>query len=319
VIANERASLQSAVDDLVSNGLRRPPVQDPDGRTLVSLAELVGGPKGRFTANLAGKRVDYSGCARVARDRAVERGAMRIPRVLALELFKPFLYEKLEARGFVTTIKAAKRMVEKRLPEVVDLLDEALGERLVLALPAGLADQRSAVAAFRARAWDEWAVAMHPDDADALGIAELAALHLPLSARAMAEASERLAVRPLPPASEDFAELRPWIVTQADCRSPSRSLAGCRAATGLCAACAGRPVGTPVGLLAAEGDRGLLGLRSRPPRRGWVARSARAGSAREVASTLFDVALDGEIDPVADPETRGILGRNGWDVDRDGR
>ncbi|MFL5467726.1 MAG: DNA-directed RNA polymerase subunit beta', partial [Gemmatimonadaceae bacterium] len=124
IIRNEKRMLQEAVDALFDNGRRGKTITGPNKRPLKSLSDMLKGKQGRFRQNLLGKRVDYSGRSVIVVGPELKLHQCGLPKIMALELFKPFIYNKLEERGHVTTIKSAKKMVEKERPEVWDILEE---------------------------------------------------------------------------------------------------------------------------------------------------------------------------------------------------
>jgi DNA-directed RNA polymerase subunit beta' len=126
IIRNEKRMLQEAVDALFDNGRRGRAITGPNKRPLKSLSDMLKGKSGRFRQNLLGKRVDYSGRSVIVVGPELRLHQCGLPKKMALELFKPFIYNKLEERGYVTTIKSAKKMVEKERPEVWDILDEVI-------------------------------------------------------------------------------------------------------------------------------------------------------------------------------------------------
>ncbi|MGA9520730.1 MAG: DNA-directed RNA polymerase subunit beta', partial [Myxococcaceae bacterium] len=123
IIRNEKRMLQEAVDALFDNGRRGKTITGPNKRPLKSLSDMLKGKQGRFRQNLLGKRVDYSGRSVIVVGPELKLHQCGLPKIMALELFKPFIYNKLEEKGYVTTIKSAKKMVEKERPEVWDILD----------------------------------------------------------------------------------------------------------------------------------------------------------------------------------------------------
>ena len=132
IIRNERRMLQEAVDALFDNGRRGKTITGPNKRPLKSLSDMLKGKQGRFRQNLLGKRVDYSGRSVIVVGPSLRLHQCGLPKKMALELFKPFIYNKLEERGYVTTIKSAKKLVEKEKPEVWDILDEVITEHPVM-------------------------------------------------------------------------------------------------------------------------------------------------------------------------------------------
>src|SRR6516164_8323925 len=132
IIRNEKRMLQEAVDALFDNGRRGRAITGPNKRPLKSLSDMLKGKSGRFRQNLLGKRVDYSGRSVIVVGPELRLHQCGLPKIMALELFKPFIYNKLEEKGYVTTIKSAKKMVEKERPEVWDILEEVIREHPVL-------------------------------------------------------------------------------------------------------------------------------------------------------------------------------------------
>ncbi|MBX7143347.1 MAG: DNA-directed RNA polymerase subunit beta', partial [Oligoflexia bacterium] len=132
IIRNEKRMLQESVDALFDNGRRGRTITGPNKRPLKSLSDMLKGKGGRFRQNLLGKRVDYSGRSVIVVGPELRLHQCGLPKKMALELFKPFIYNKLEERGYVTTIKSAKKMVEKEKPVVWDILDEVIKEHPVL-------------------------------------------------------------------------------------------------------------------------------------------------------------------------------------------
>src|SRR6202167_785820 len=131
IVRNEKRMLQEAVDALFDNGRRGRVITGANKRPLKSLSDMLKGKQGRFRQNLLGKRVDYSGGSVIVVARELKLHQCALPKKMALELFKPFIYAKLEIYGIATTIKAAKRMVESERPEVWDILDEVIREHPV--------------------------------------------------------------------------------------------------------------------------------------------------------------------------------------------
>ncbi len=132
IIRNEKRMLQEAVDVLFDNGRRGKTITGPNKRPLKSLSDMLKGKQGRFRQNLLGKRVDYSGRSVIVIGPDLRLHQCGLPKKMALELFKPFIYSRLEARGLVTTIKGAKKLVERETPEVWDTLSEVVREYPVL-------------------------------------------------------------------------------------------------------------------------------------------------------------------------------------------
>src|SRR5713226_2497155 len=128
IIRNEKRMLQEAVDALFDNGRRGRAITGQNRRPLKSLSDMLKGKTGRFRQNLLGKRVDYSGRSVIVVGPELRLHQCGLPKKMALELFKPFIYSKLEEKGYVTTIKSAKKLVEKERPEVWDILEEVIQE-----------------------------------------------------------------------------------------------------------------------------------------------------------------------------------------------
>jgi DNA-directed RNA polymerase subunit beta' len=190
IIRNEKRMLQEAVDALFDNGRRGRVITGPSKRPLKSLSDMLKGKTGRFRQNLLGKRVDYSGRSVIVIGPELRLHQCGIPSRMALELFKPFIYSKLEQRGYVTTIKAAKKMVEKERPEVWDILAEVIQEHPVM-LNRAPTLHRLGVQAFEPMLIDGKAIQLHPlvcaaFNADFDG--DQMAVHVPLSVEAQMEA-----------------------------------------------------------------------------------------------------------------------------------
>jgi DNA-directed RNA polymerase subunit beta' len=190
IIRNEMRMLQEAVDALFDNGRRGRIITGPSKRPLKSLSDMLKGKTGRFRQNLLGKRVDYSGRSVIVIGPELRLHQCGIPGRMAVELFKPFIYSKLEQRGYVTTIKAAKKMVEKEHPEVWDILAEVIQEHPVL-LNRAPTLHRLGIQAFEPMLIDGKAVQLHPlvcaaFNADFDG--DQMAVHVPLSVEAQIEA-----------------------------------------------------------------------------------------------------------------------------------
>src|SRR6184192_2578193 len=190
IIRNEKRMLQEAVDALFDNGRRGKTITGPNKRPLKSLSDMLKGKQGRFRQNLLGKRVDYSGRSVIVAGPNLRLHQCGLPKKMALELFKPFIYNKLEERGFVTTIKSAKKMVEKERPEVWDILDEVIREHPVL-LNRAPTLHRLGIQAFEPILIEGKAIQLHPlvcaaYNADFDG--DHMAVHVPLSVEAQVEA-----------------------------------------------------------------------------------------------------------------------------------
>ena len=132
IIRNEKRMLQEAVDALFDNGRRGRVITGANKRPLKSLSDMLKGKQGRFRQNLLGKRVDYSGRSVIVVGPELKLHQCGLPKKMALELFKPFIYSKLDARGYSSTVKQAKKLVEKEKPEVWDILDEVIREHPVM-------------------------------------------------------------------------------------------------------------------------------------------------------------------------------------------
>ena len=190
IVRNEKRMLQEAVDALFDNGRRGRPLTGPNKRPLKSLSDMLKGKGGRFRQNLLGKRVDYSGRSVIVIGPELRLHQCGLPKYMALELFKPFIYNKLEERGYTTTIKSAKKMVEKERPEVWDILDEVIKEHPVL-LNRAPTLHRLGIQAFEPILIEGKAIQLHPlvcmaYNADFDG--DQMAVHIPLSVEAQVEA-----------------------------------------------------------------------------------------------------------------------------------
>jgi len=190
IIRNEKRMLQEAVDALFDNGRRGRAITGPNKRPLKSLSDMLKGKSGRFRQNLLGKRVDYSGRSVIVVGPELRLHQCGLPKKMALELFRPFIYNKLEERGFVTTIKSAKKMVEKEKSEVWDILDEVIREHPVL-LNRAPTLHRLGIQAFEPILIEGKAIQLHPlvcaaYNADFDG--DQMAVHVPLSVEAQVAA-----------------------------------------------------------------------------------------------------------------------------------
>jgi len=190
IIRNEKRMLQEAVDALFDNGRRGRVITGANKRPLKSLSDMLKGKQGRFRQNLLGKRVDYSGRSVIVVGPELMLHQCGLPKKMALELFKPFIYHKLELYGYATTIKAAKRMVEKTRPEVWDILEEVIREHPVL-LNRAPTLHRLGIQAFEPVLIEGKAIQLHPlvcaaFNADFDG--DQMAVHVPLSLEAQLEA-----------------------------------------------------------------------------------------------------------------------------------
>ena len=190
IVRNEKRMLQEAVDALLDNGRRGRAITGSNKRPLKSLADMIKGKQGRFRQNLLGKRVDYSGRSVITVGPKLRLHQCGLPKKMALELFKPFIYGKLERRGLATTIKAAKKMVERETAEVWDVLDEVIKEHPVL-LNRAPTLHRLGIQAFEPVLIEGKAIQLHPlvcaaYNADFDG--DQMAVHLPLTLEAQLEA-----------------------------------------------------------------------------------------------------------------------------------
>src|SRR5712692_612878 len=190
IVRNEKRMLQEAVDALFDNGRRGRAITGPAKRPLKSLSDMLKGKSGRFRQNLLGKRVDYSGRSVIVIGPELRLHQCGLPKHMALELFKPFIYNKLEERGYTTTIKSAKKMVEKERPEVWDILAEVIREHPVL-LNRAPTLHRLGIQAFEPILIEGKAIQLHPlvcmaYNADFDG--DQMAVHIPLSVEAQVEA-----------------------------------------------------------------------------------------------------------------------------------
>src|SRR2546427_98526 len=190
IVRNEKRMLQEAVDALLDNGRRGRAITGTNKRPLKSLADMIKGKGGRFRQNLLGKRVDYSGRSVIVVGPQLKLHQCGLPKKMALELFKPFIFNKLELLGLATTIKAAKRLVEQEVPEVWDILEEVIREHPVL-LNRAPTLHRLGIQAFEPVLIEGKAIQLHPlvcaaFNADFDG--DQMAVHVPLSLEAQMEA-----------------------------------------------------------------------------------------------------------------------------------
>jgi DNA-directed RNA polymerase subunit beta' len=191
IIRNEKRMLQEAVDALFDNGRRGRVLRGANNRPLKSLSDTLKGKQGRFRQNLLGKRVDYSGRSVIVVGPELRLHQCGLPKKMALELFKPFIYNKLEERGLVATIKQAKEMVEQQRPEVWDVLDEVIREHPVL-LNRAPTLHRLGIQAFEPVLVEGKAIRIHPLVCTAFNAdfdGDQMAVHVPLSPEAQIEAS----------------------------------------------------------------------------------------------------------------------------------
>ena len=190
IVRNEKRMLQESVDALLDNGRRGRAITGSNKRPLKSLADMIKGKQGRFRQNLLGKRVDYSGRSVIVVGPTLKLHQCGLPKKMALELFKPFIFGKLEARGLATTIKAAKKMVEREPPEVWDILAEVIREHPVM-LNRAPTLHRLGIQAFEPVLIEGKAIQLHPlvcaaYNADFDG--DQMAVHVPLTIEAQLEA-----------------------------------------------------------------------------------------------------------------------------------
>lgn len=190
IVRNEKRMLQEAVDALLDNGRRGRAITGANKRPLKSLADMIKGKQGRFRQNLLGKRVDYSGRSVVVVGPTLKLHQCGLPKKMALELFKPFVFGKLQLRELATTIKAAKRLVEREGPEVWDILEEVIREHPVL-LNRAPTLHRLGIQAFEPVLIEGKAIQLHPLVCTAFNAdfdGDQMAVHVPLSIEAQLEA-----------------------------------------------------------------------------------------------------------------------------------
>ncbi len=190
IVRNEKRMLQESVDALLDNGRRGRAITGSNKRPLKSLADMIKGKQGRFRQNLLGKRVDYSGRSVIVVGPTLKLHQCGLPKKMALELFKPFIFSKLERRGLATTIKAAKKMVEKEGPEVWDILEEVIREHPVM-LNRAPTLHRLGIQAFEPVLIEGKAIQLHPLVCTAFNAdfdGDQMAVHVPLSLEAQLEA-----------------------------------------------------------------------------------------------------------------------------------
>ena len=190
IVNNEKRMLQEAVDALFDNGRRGRPVTGPGNRPLKSISDMLKGKQGRFRQNLLGKRVDYSGRSVIVSGPSLHLHQCGLPKLMALELFKPFIMARLVERKAVQNIKAAKKMVDSMIPEVWDVLEEVIQEHPVL-LNRAPTLHRLGLQAFEPVLVEGKAIQVHPLVCSAFNAdfdGDQMAVHLPLSAEAQAEA-----------------------------------------------------------------------------------------------------------------------------------
>src|ERR1700694_4446934 len=190
IVRNEKRMLQEAVDALLDNGRRGRAITGTNKRPLKSLADMIKGKQGRFRQNLLGKRVDYSGRSVIVVGPTLRLHQCGLPKKMALELFKPFIFSKLQLRGEASTIKAAKRLVEREGPEVWDILEEVIREHPVL-LNRAPPFHRLGIQAFEPVLIEGKAIQLHPLVCTAFNAdfdGDQMAVHVPLSIEAQLEA-----------------------------------------------------------------------------------------------------------------------------------
>ncbi|MCP4682496.1 MAG: DNA-directed RNA polymerase subunit beta' [Desulfobacterales bacterium] len=190
IVRNEKRMLQEAVDVLFDNGRRGKVVLGANKRPFKSLSDMLKGKQGRFRQNLLGKRVDYSGRSVIVVGPGLRLHQCGLPKKMALELFKPFIYHKLDVKGLVTTIKSAKKMVEREPPEVFDALDEVVREYCIL-LNRAPTLHRLGIQAFEPILIEGKAIQLHPLVCTAFNAdfdGDQMAVHVPLSIEAQIEA-----------------------------------------------------------------------------------------------------------------------------------
>jgi DNA-directed RNA polymerase subunit beta' len=190
IVRNEKRMLQESVDALFDNGRRGRVITGTNKRPLKSLSDMLKGKQGRFRQNLLGKRVDFSGRSVIVTGPELKLHQCGLPKKMALELFKPFIYSRLEAKGLSSTVKQAKKLVEKERPEVWDILDEVIREHPVL-LNRAPTLHRLGIQAFEPTLIEGKAIQLHPLVCSAFNAdfdGDQMAVHVPLSLEAQLEA-----------------------------------------------------------------------------------------------------------------------------------
>ncbi|SKA11802.1 DNA-directed RNA polymerase subunit beta' [Consotaella salsifontis] len=190
IIRNEKRMLQEAVDALFDNGRRGRVITGANKRPLKSLSDMLKGKQGRFRQNLLGKRVDYSGRSVIVTGPELKLHQCGLPKKMALELFKPFIYARLDAKGYSSTVKQAKKLVEKERPEVWDILEEVIREHPVM-LNRAPTLHRLGIQAFEPTLIEGKAIQLHPLVCTAFNAdfdGDQMAVHVPLSIEAQLEA-----------------------------------------------------------------------------------------------------------------------------------
>ena len=191
IVRNEKRMLQEAVDALFDNGRRGRVLRGANNRPLKSLSDTLKGKQGRFRQNLLGKRVDYSGRSVIVVGPELKLHQCGLPKKMALELFKPFIYHRLEQRGHCTTIKQAKELVEQQDPVVWDILEEVIKDHPIL-LNRAPTLHRLGIQAFEPVLVEGKAIKIHPLVCTAFNAdfdGDQMAVHIPLSPEAQIEAS----------------------------------------------------------------------------------------------------------------------------------
>jgi len=190
ITRNEKRMLQESVDALFDNSRKTKPITGNNRRPLKSLSDIIKGKQGRFRQNLLGKRVDYSGRSVIVVGPNLKLHQCGLPKIMALELFKPFIYHKLELRGLATTIKAAKKLVEQGIPEVWDILEDVIREHPIM-LNRAPTLHRLGLQAFEPILIEGKAIQLHPLVCTAFNAdfdGDQMAVHVPLSVEAQTEA-----------------------------------------------------------------------------------------------------------------------------------
>ncbi|MDG2353244.1 MAG: DNA-directed RNA polymerase subunit beta', partial [Gammaproteobacteria bacterium] len=190
IVRNEKRMLQEAVDSLIDNGRRGRAVMGNNRRPLKSIADMIKGKQGRFRQNLLGKRVDYSGRSVIVCGPYLKLHQCGLPKKMALELFKPFIYNRLQTQGLASTIKAAKKMVESEIPEVWDILEKVVHQHPVM-LNRAPTLHRLGIQAFEPLLIEGKAIQLHPLVCGAFNAdfdGDQMAVHVPLSEEAQLEA-----------------------------------------------------------------------------------------------------------------------------------
>ena len=254
IIRNEKRMLQEAVDALFDNGRRGRVITGANKRPLKSLADMLKGKQGRFRQNLLGKRVDYSGRSVIVVGPELKLHECGLPKKMALELFKPFIYARLDAKGLSGTVKQSKRMVEREQPQVWDILEEVIREHPVL-LNRAPTLHRLGIQAFEPKLIEGKAIQLHPlvcaaFNADFDG--DQMAVHVPLSLEAQLEARVLMMSHQQHP----VARQRP---------ADHRAVAGHRAGPLLPVAGQGRRARRRQGVRRPRRDRSGAGRRRRDP------------------------------------------------------